>query len=82
MARFYFHVVNGHGETLDEEGVELPDLEAARLQALSGIRSILREEISHGLLDFDGLIRIADDEDRTLLDVPFRTAVIVRDGPS
>jgi hypothetical protein len=82
MPHFYFHVVNGHGETRDEEGVELPDLEAARHQALSGIRSILREELARGYLDFGGRIHITDDDDRTLLEVPFRTAVDVRDGPS
>lgn len=80
MSRFYFHVVNGCGETRDEEGVELPDLEAARLQAVSGIRSILRDEVARGELDLRGKIRITDDRDQLLLDVPFRTAVVVRTG--
>lgn len=78
MPRFHFHVVNGTGETRDDDGVELPDLEAARLEALSGIRSMLRDEISGGSIDFAGTVRITDDQDRHLLDVPFLSAVEVR----
>ncbi|MFD2500942.1 DUF6894 family protein [Rhizorhabdus histidinilytica] len=48
MPHFYFHVSNGTGETRDEEGVDLPDVAAAHAQALSGIRSILREELGRG----------------------------------
>ena len=80
MPLFYFHVFNGTGETRDEEGVELPDLEAARLQALNGIRSILREEVGRGELDLGGLIRITDAQDHFMLDVPFQTAVSVRNA--
>lgn len=78
MPRYYFHVDNGTGETRDEDGAELPDLEAARREALSGIRSILREELAGGSLDFAGRIRITDEMGRHLLDVPFLTAVDLR----
>ena len=33
MPRFYFHIRNGH-ERLDKEGTELPNLQAARREAL------------------------------------------------
>jgi hypothetical protein len=78
MPRYHFHVVNGIGETRDDEGMELPDLDAARREALAGIRSILREEILGGSIDFAGEIRITDDQDQHLLEVPFRAAVKVR----
>ncbi len=78
MPRYHFHLDNGTGETRDEDGVELPDLETARLEALLGIRSILREEISEGSIDLAGKIRITDDEDHHLLDVPFLSAVTIR----
>jgi hypothetical protein len=78
MPRYHFHVDNGTGETRDEVGVELPDLEAARREALSGIRSILRDEIAGGSIDFAGRVRITDQDDYHLLDVPFLTAVDLR----
>jgi len=78
MPRYHFHLVDGNGETRDEEGAQLPDLDAARHEALAGIRSILRDEIGGGSLDFAGKIRITDQNDQPLLDVPFLYAVEIR----
>lgn len=78
MPRFFFHVVSGAVETRDEEGEDCPDLEAARLEARAGIRSILREEIATGAIDLDGEVRITDQYDQFLLHVPFPTAVGMR----
>jgi len=78
MPHYYFHVSNGTGETRDEEGVELPDIEAVRARAFAGIRSILREEVSRGLLDFCGLIQVVDGDGQIVMVVPFDTAVEVR----
>ncbi|ABQ67321.1 MULTISPECIES: DUF6894 family protein [Sphingomonadales] len=78
MPHFHFHVSNGTGETRDEEGVDLPDLDAAHARALSGIRSILREELGRGVLDFGGMIRITDPQGRLVREVPFDSAVEVR----
>lgn len=82
MPHFYFHILNGSGETRDEEGSELPNLESARLQAVTGIRSILSEEIGRGMLDLGGVVRITDQRDRIMLDVPFLTAVELRNVSS
>lgn len=78
MPHFYFHIFNGTGETHDEEGVDLPDLDSARTRAMFSIRSILREEIRAGLLDFGGVVRITDHHGQLLLEVPFAAAVEVR----
>jgi hypothetical protein len=78
MPHFYFHIFNGTGETHDDEGVDLPDLDSARAKALSSIRSILREEIRGGMLDFGGVVRITDEHGELLLEIPFATAVQVK----
>ena len=78
MPHFYFHIFNGTGETHDDEGVDLPDLDSARARALSSIRSILREEIRGGLLDFGGVVRITDRYGALLLEIPFAMAVEVK----
>lgn len=82
MPHFYFHLSNGIGEVPDEEGVDLPDLEAARMQAVAAIRSILSEELSQGLLDLNGMIHITDHAGRLMLDVRYCDAVEVRHGGS
>ena len=78
MLRFYFHVYNGAGVTRDEEGLELPDLAAARKEALNGICSILSEEVRYGSLDLRGKIEIATADGELLSTVGFEEAIEIR----
>jgi hypothetical protein len=43
MPRFFFHIDNRPSET-DDEGVDLPNAEAARNQALSYLGEILKDQ--------------------------------------
>ncbi|MEJ5978087.1 hypothetical protein WG901_15655 [Novosphingobium sp. PS1R-30] len=63
MPRFFFHVHNGHGETHDDEGLDLPGQSHARSVAIDSIRSILAEEARHGLIDLQGHIDITEGAD-------------------
>ncbi|MET0375623.1 MAG: hypothetical protein ABW128_15375 [Rhizorhabdus sp.] len=78
MPHFYLHLINGSGVTRDDEGLELPDATAARHEALSAIRSILKEELVQGQLDLGGRISIDDGEGNFLFDVMFAEAVDIR----
>ncbi|MEP9360046.1 hypothetical protein [Sphingomonas sp. KR3-1] len=78
MQRYFFNVHNGTGLTEDPEGMELPDLEAARQQALTGIRSLLGEELESGLIDLNGRLDICDRAGSVLRSVPFSEAVKLR----
>ncbi|RVT92808.1 DUF6894 family protein [Sphingomonas crocodyli] len=82
MPRFFFHVFNGNGETHDDEGVELGSLEEARAQAVTGIRSILRDEVAHGRLDLGGVLKVADENQHVLFEVRFDEVIDIRSGPS
>jgi hypothetical protein len=75
MQRYFFNVHNGTGLTEDIEGRELPDLEAARQQALVGIRSLVGEELETGLVDLNGRLDIIDAKGSLLLSVAFGEAV-------
>jgi hypothetical protein len=66
MPRFFFHVCNGTGFVEDEEGRELPDLGAARAEALKGARSIMADDLHRGVLDLASFIEV-EDERRTLI---------------
>lgn len=59
MPRFHIHLHNSTGETNDEEGQELPGIDAAEDKAIEGIRSILSDEVRHGSLDLRGHAEIA-----------------------
>ena len=49
MPKFFFHVRDSDGEiSRDCEGQELPDLEAARAEAINANREMLGERLLHG----------------------------------
>ncbi len=75
MARYYMHQRGGRRDFSDEEGEELESLEAARVSAVAGIRSILASEILDGFLQLHERIDIQDEAGRCLLSIRFDEAV-------
>jgi hypothetical protein len=66
MTRFFFHVRDKDDISRDTEGQELPDLEAARREALSTQREILGERLLHGGSLDDHQIEIANERGEVL----------------
>jgi hypothetical protein len=79
MPRFFFDVVNSIGFVRDDEGAELPDAAAARLNALHAIRSILAEEVRRGRIDLRGRIEVRE-ESGPGFTVPYGQAAEVLTG--
>jgi hypothetical protein len=77
MARFYLNVCNGTGFVEDEEGVELPSLDAARKKAVEGLRDIVSGEVRQGELNMGAFISIEDEERRTIAEVTFAEAISI-----
>lgn len=75
MPRFYLHVCNGTGFVPDEEGQDLPDLEAARMEAVRSARSIMASDVQRGILDLSSFIEIEDEGHQLLLTLGFQDAV-------
>ena len=48
MPRFYFHLARDGGRLHDEEGLALPDAEAAWYQAVRSARELVRAELVLG----------------------------------
>ena len=61
MPVFHLHLHNAHVDASDEQGHDLPDLDAAKAEALAGIRDFLGHEAKTGTLDFRGQVDIADE---------------------
>jgi hypothetical protein len=70
---YFFHVCNGDGFTEDEEGRELPDLEAARAYAIRDARSIMADELQHGVMNLASFIEIEEGGELRMT-VPFSDA--------
>jgi hypothetical protein len=80
MPIFLFHVFNSVGTARDDEGSDLPDLNAAKDHALDSIRSIIAEEARTGRIDLNGHIEIADPAGETLGRVAYREAFDLKLG--
>ena len=78
MPRFYFNVYDDVVAT-DEEGVTLPNLDAARRQALAGARALMAEQVTHGYLVRTHWIDVLDEAGTVVLHLPFADAIDVRD---
>jgi hypothetical protein len=67
MPRYFFNIRDGYDLDEDEEGIELPNIEAARAEALATV-----EELRDQLTDAGNIeLEITDEEGRRLLTVPF-----------
>jgi hypothetical protein len=66
MGRFYFHLRAGDELTSDDEGMDLPDLSAAKREAMLTARELLVEAIKSGKQTVPEAFVIADDEGRAL----------------
>ena len=76
MPRFYRHIRQGGRLIHDSEGVERPDLDAARAEALDGVRDLLAEDIRLGKDDWlDDAVVITDEAGRELMTIPFIEAL-------
>ena len=74
MRRYYFDTQNGDGLTVDEEGVEFPDLHAAKQEAALALADMMLDislnpaKISVEVRDDAGIVmraRVVFDIDRT-----------------
>jgi hypothetical protein len=75
MPRYYLHIRNADGMLLDEEGIDLPDLDAARELALAFVRDLLGDGIKAGKGIVPESIMIADADGQELVIVPLEHAL-------
>ena len=78
MPQFFFNVYDDV-VAIDEEGVTLPNSNAARLQALAGARALMAEQVSRGYLVRSHWIDVVDEAGGLVLHLPFADAIEVRD---
>ena len=70
MPRYYFHVHGRSNRLTDEQGVVLPDTEAAWYQAVRSAREVIRADLQLGLPYDEQTIEIADDRGRPIEHLP------------
>ena len=76
LARYFLHIVTLDGSRIeDQEGYNLPDLAAARREALAGTREIIAHAIRSGRDFSDKAIVITDGHGQELERVDFIEAI-------
>ena len=75
MAKFFLDLHECGTTIEDEEGLELANLDGARLVALKAAREIMCGEVSHGRLCLSCCIAIRDETGQIVMSVPFKDAV-------
>ena len=78
MPLYYFNVYNDD-ITLDDEGVELADQEAAHARAIKEVRALAAETVLHGHLTRSHRLEVTDPQRTVLAVLRFDEAVDIRD---
>jgi hypothetical protein len=79
VPRFFFNLHDGV-HVPDSEGVVLPDLEAARKEALRGARDIMASDVKQGILSLDEFIVVIDEQGREVHRQSFADAIRIEQG--
>ena len=81
MPLYFFHIKENGDVLYDDEGSDHPDPEAAREEAIEGIRQIISDAILTGSpLGLDREMHVDDDVGHTLLTIMFREVVDFSEG--
>ena len=78
MPRYFFNLYDDL-IVLDEEGVELPNPAAARLNALIGARDVIAAQVKHGYFVLSHWIDVTDEQGDLVLTVRFGDAVDIKE---
>ncbi|MGZ8286285.1 MAG: DUF6894 family protein [Allosphingosinicella sp.] len=76
MPRYFFHLYNDI-ISMDEEGADLANLEAARANGIKEAREMMLETVAEGRVNFSHRIDIADESGTVIDSVTFGEAVKV-----
>jgi uncharacterized protein DUF6894 len=69
MTRYFFHLRTDRQLAEDEEGLELPDLDAAREEANASAREMLAEAIKMGHDEAPDAVLVFDDRGNQLYEI-------------
>ena len=75
MPHYYFHIRHGSQLTIDDEGQDFPDDDAARAEAAESVHEILSEEIRSKQADVPEAMVVVDENGREVASVLFADAV-------
>jgi hypothetical protein len=76
VPRYFFHLYNDE-ISLDEEGLELADLDAARASAIDAARDLACGSIQRGRINLEDHIDVHDESGEKVLTISYRQAFTI-----
>jgi hypothetical protein len=76
MPRFFFHIFDDIVLT-DDEGIELPDADTAKREALAAARAMICDQVRKGRLVLGHRVEVDDEQGRRVLSLPFGEAITI-----
>jgi Domain of unknown function (DUF6894) len=77
VPRYFFHLYDDV-VVMDDEGIELPTIEAARESALTGARAMICDQVSKGKINLGHRIEVADEAGERVHVIAFGDAIEIR----
>lgn len=79
MSRYFFNVYND-ADVIDDEGLELPDLAAAKEEAIRGARGMMADHVLAGRpISLSHRIEVVDAQGKVLASMPFGELITIND---
>jgi len=75
MGLYFFNERNGDDYLVDEHGIDLPDLESVRREAVAGARAIVADAVLLGRLSLRECFEIVDAQGDVVLSLPFSSVI-------
>jgi len=75
MPRYFFHIREEEQVIVDDEGIDLPNLEAAREEAVAAARQLLSQSVLKGKACNGRVFEITNENGIVVLSVPFRETI-------
>jgi hypothetical protein len=75
MPRYFFHIYERGQAILDDEGVELDGIDAAREEATVAARELMSADVLSGLAPDGRRFVVTDEQDVVVFDLPFEEAI-------
>ena len=82
MVRYFFHLHDRSGQTVDQLGRQIADLDEARSRAIKAARAIIKADVDSGTIDLTARIEVTDAVGAIVLTLAFGEAVALITGPA
>ena len=72
MPTFFFDLIKHNDVIEDDQGQDLPDIEAAKLEGLASARELIADAAKKGILATSPVFRIRNESGDVLATIPFK----------